>query len=55
MVGRGALALGIVFVVIPWLVILADAALGFNLPVAVAMMLLFSIGLLFLSALATEA
>ena len=55
MASRGALALGILFVLLPWAVILVDAALGFNLLLAVAMLVVFSVGLVFVSAVAAEA
>lgn len=55
MEGRGSLALALVFVVLPWLVILVDALfLGFNFLLSLAMLLVFGIGLIFVAA-STEA
>jgi hypothetical protein len=51
----GALLLGIVLVVIPWLVILASAAVGLNFFLALAMLMVFSVGLLLMAAITPEA
>lgn len=53
MEGTGAMALAILFIVLPWLVILVDALVfGFNFLLSLAMLLVFGIGLMFLAATA---
>lgn len=52
----GGLALAVVFVVLPWIVILVDALfLGFNFLLSLAMLLVFGIGLIFVAATADSA
>lgn len=54
--GTGAMALIVLFVVLPWLVILIDALfLGFNFLLALAMLLVFGMGLIFMAAAAEPA
>lgn len=56
MEGKGGLALVLLFVVLPWLVILVDALfLGFNFLLSLAMLLVFGIGLIFVAASAEAA
>ena len=52
MEGSGALVLAFVFVVLPWLVLGAMALTTFNFLVAIAMLFLFSFGILLLSTVA---
>jgi hypothetical protein len=49
--GLGAVVLAVLLLVVPWLVIALDvAALGFHLALVVAMLTVFSIGLMMLGA-----
>lgn len=54
MAAQGALLFALLLLVVPWIVILADAALGFNLVVTISMLVVFSVGLLFVAAVSTE-
>ena len=50
------LLLPVLFVVVPWLVILVDALLlGFHFTLSLAMLVVFAVGLMFLAAGANEA
>lgn len=50
------LLLGILLVVVPWAIILVDAiALGLNFMLGLTMLMVFSVGLLFMAAIAPEA
>ena len=55
MEGRSWLVLALLVVVVPWLVIFVDAAIGFNFGLSLVMLLIFSIGLMFLAASAEGA
>ncbi|MGH2668972.1 MAG: hypothetical protein ACRDH5_07640 [bacterium] len=55
MEGQGALVMGLVLVVLPLLVLMVDALfLGFDLALALAALLVFAVGLMFVAAVVPQ-